>query len=126
MPVLATSVPPGRASHCYNGVSFTVCAAEADVLVTAIRVGGDLGSIRVFASREAGTSILVSKKRDWRCWVLVASQVLEPDWNEGRDIVLSTPVPVAAKTARCIYVHTTGARATVAFSVAELFFKFAG
>ena len=84
---------PASAGHSFNGVTF-VLRAKCGVVVTAVRTGGELGRVRVFAGRHNDAPI-----KDWRQWILIASATLEPNWTVGSDIVFHLPVPLRAGTA---------------------------
>ena len=103
--VLATRITPRRASHSYSGVTFVVHAQARPVVVTAVRVGGDLGGVRCFASKVMRTPTPVPP-RQWRDWVLVGAETLRPNWEAGAELPLAVPVPVPAGSARTLYVHS--------------------
>ena len=95
--------------------------AVSDVIVRELCVGGDLGEVQVFVSREEQPSPSLSctsipsdvwgAKTEWRQWVRVASVTLPPTWTTAAGapnsvaVTLTPPVPVSAGHCRSFYVR---------------------
>ena len=110
-----------------NGAVVSIHAAE-DLLLTGLKIAGDLGQVFVFAQRDATPFPLTTRVRtigkepktpafldpryapgDWRDWVAVGHEVLAPAWNPEDPAVLKlrTPVPMRAGMYRYFYVRCT-------------------
>ena len=86
------------------------------MVVTALKIGGDLGRVRVMASRDDISVYRLFLKTGyriirpeclWREFVRVAAVDLPPHWDSDATIQLSPPVPIAAGQRKALFVCVT-------------------
>ena len=122
--------PVSESQVAVTGSCLCVRASE-DVVLRSLSLGGDLGSLHVFASRvstpAAPPATWVEWLRasffgsrhdavaycqrtdyDWREWVAsYRGAALSPSWGATTTLILSPPVPIKAGESRYVYIRCT-------------------
>ena len=109
-------VSTSEASASAFSTFLTLRAGSKNVVVTALKLGGDLGRVRVMASRDDISVYRLFLKTGyriirpeclWREFVRVAAVDLPPHWDSDATIQLSPPVPIAAGQRKALFVCVT-------------------